>query len=227
MRSIARFIVDTHCHISTLYQPATEEGWKMVEKGEWTGLVEELEHYDNSALTIYDMDRYGVNMAILLPSITGTTNENQAKIVKKHPDRFRACCSDQTTVLKAKRGKEPWSFKAALKEVDEALQTGKFVGVGEFTPGSFARSIQAPGAEGPVSFEERVDEWAAICELGVKYDVPVLCHDQFIFERDWKLNDMLAKISEMNPDAKIIQTHGCVEDEPVRGMDAILSLIHI
>ena len=41
--SIARFIVDTHCHISTLYQPATEEGWEMVEKGEWTGLVEELE----------------------------------------------------------------------------------------------------------------------------------------------------------------------------------------
>ena len=208
MRSIARFIVDTHCHISTLYQPATEEGWKMVEKGEWTGLVEELEHYDNSALTIYDMDRYGVNMAILLPSITGTTNENQAKIVKKHPDRFRACCSDQTTVLNAKRGKAPWTFKAALKEVDKALGSGNHVGIGEFPPGSFARSIQAPGAEGKVSFEERVDEWAALCELGVKYDVPVYNHDGFIRPKDWTVKDLLVKVSEMNPDAKIMHAHG-------------------
>jgi len=38
MRSIARFIVDTHCHITTLYQPATEDGWKKVEENDWSGL---------------------------------------------------------------------------------------------------------------------------------------------------------------------------------------------
>ena len=221
MRSIARFVVDSHCHISTLYQPATKEGWDMVERGEWTGLVEELESYDNSALTIYDMDRYGVDMAILLPSITGTTNESQAKIVKKHPDRFRACCSDQTTVLNAKRGKEPWTFKAALKEVEKALKTGNFVGVGEFSPGAFARSIQLPGAEGKVSFEERVDEWAALCELGVKYDVPLIVHDQFLRPKDWYLKDLLVKISEMNPDAKIVQAHGAVQVKGATGLDAM------
>ena len=221
MRSIARFVVDTHCHISTLYQPATKEGWDMVERGEWTGLVEELESYDNSALTIYDMDRYGVDMAVLLPSITGTTNESQAKIVKKHPDRFRACCSDQTTVLNAKRGKEPWTFKAALKEVEKALKTGNFVGVGEFSPGAFARSIQLPGAEGKCSFEERVEEWAALCELGVKYDVPLIVHDQFLRPKDWYLKDLLVKISEMNPDAKIVQAHGAVQVKGATGLDAM------
>lgn len=227
MRSIARFIVDTHCHITTLYQPATEEGWEKVEQCEWSGLEYELEPFDNSFLTMYDMERYGIDMAVLLPSIPGTTNESQAKLVKRFPNKFRACCSDQMTILKAIRGEEQWTFKAAMKEVEEALATGYFVGIGEFAPGSSAYHRQLPGSEGKVSFEKRVDEWAALCELAVKYDVPVLCHDQFIFERDWKLIDMLAKISEMNPDAKIIQTHGAVEDERERGMDAIRDMYEV
>lgn len=33
--------------------------------------------------------------------------------------------------------------------------------------------------------------------LGVKYDVPVLNHDGFIFQRDWDIEDLLAKVSEM------------------------------
>lgn len=220
MRNIARFVVDTHCHITTLYQPGTEEGWDMVEKCEWNGLQHELEPFDNIHLTLYDMDRYGVDMAILLPSIPGTLNETQAKLVKRFPNKLRACCSDQRTVLNAMQGKEPWSFKNALKEVDEALQTGYFVGIGEFPPGSFARSQQIPGGEGKVSFEQRVDEWAALCELGVKYDVPVLNHDGFIFQRDWEIEDLLAKVSEMNPKAKILHCHGAV-NERVKGMDAI------
>jgi hypothetical protein len=93
-RSIARFIVDTHCHITTLYQPGTKEGWEMAERCEWNGLQYELEPFDNCFLTLYDMDRYGVDMAILLPSIAGTLNETQAKLVKRFPDKFRACCSD-------------------------------------------------------------------------------------------------------------------------------------
>ena len=222
-RSIARFIVDTHCHITTLYQPGTKAGWEMVERGEWNGLEHELAPFDNCFLTLYDMDRYGVDMAILLPSIPGTLNETQAKLVKRFPNRFRACCSDQKTVLNAIRGGAPWTFKAALKETEEALKTSYFVGIGEFAPGSCSRYRQIPGAEGPVSFEQRVEEWAALCELGVKYDVPVLCHDQFIFMRKggWTLTDLLAKVSEMNPKAKIVQTHGAVEDERERGMDAI------
>jgi len=221
--SIARFIVDTHCHITTLYQPATEAGWEKVDREEWNGLQDELQPFDNSFLTMYDMDRYGVDMAVLLPSIPGTLNETQAKLVKRFPERFRACCSDQRTVLNALQGKAPWTLKAALQEVEEALKTGWFVGVGEFAPGSSARNLQLPGAEGKVSFEQRTEEWAALCELGVKYDVPVLCHDQFVWNRDgdWTLTQLLAKVSEMNPKAKIVQTHGCVEDEWTRGLDGI------
>lgn len=228
-RSIARFVVDTHCHITTLYQPATDEGWEEVERQEWTGLRDELAPFDNSFLTMYDMDRYGVDMAILLPSIVGTLNETQAKLVKRFPDRFRACCSDQKTILAAVHGKAPWTFKAALEEVEQALKTGYFVGIGEFGPGAYARWRQLPGAEGSTSFEQRVDEWAALCELAVKYDVPVLCHDQFLFPREggWTLTQLLAKISEMNPKAKIVQTHGCVEDERERGMDAIRDMYEV
>lgn len=228
-RSIARFVVDTHCHITTLYQPGTDEGWEVVERGEWTGLRDELAIFDNCYLTMYDMDRYGVDMAILLPSITGTTNETQAKLVKRFPDRFRACCSDQKTILRAMRGEQPWSFKAALEEVEEALKTGWFVGIGEFAPGSYVRHLQAPGGEGKVSLEQRLDEWNALCELGVKYDVPVLCHDQFIFQREknWTLTELLASVSAMNPEAKIVQTHGCVEDEPLRGEDAIRDMYSV
>ena len=222
-RSLARFIVDTHCHITTLYQPATEAGWEKVEREEWNGLQDELQPFDNSALTLYDMDRYGVDMAVLLPSIPGTLNETQAKLVKRFPNRFRACCSDQRTVLNAVQGKAPWNFRAALAEVEEALRTGWFVGIGEFAPGSSARNLQLPGAEGKVSFEQRVEEWAALCELGIKYDVPILCHDQFVWNRDgdWTLTQLLARVSADNPKAKIMQTHGCVEDEWTRGLDAI------
>ncbi len=71
-RSIARFVVDTHCHITTLYQPGTEAGWEKVEKEEWTGLGRpNSQPFDNCFLTMYDMDRYGVDMAVLLPSIAG------------------------------------------------------------------------------------------------------------------------------------------------------------
>jgi hypothetical protein len=222
-RSIARLVVDTHCHITTLYQPGTKAGWEKVEREEWNGLQDELQPFDNCYLTMYDMERYGVDMAVLLPSIPGTLNETQAKLVKRFPDKFRACCSDQMTVLQAVRGNAPWTFKAALAEVEDALKTGWFVGIGEFAPGSSARNLQLPGAEGKVSFEQRVEEWAALCELGIKYDVPVLCHDQFVWNRDgdWTLTQLLAKVSDMNPKATIVQTHGCVEDEWTRGLDAI------
>jgi hypothetical protein len=222
-RSIARFVVDTHCHITTLYQPATDEGWEKVEREEWDGLKGEVAPFDNCFLTMYDMDRYGVDMAVLLPSIIGTLNETQATLVKRFPDRFRACCSDQKTLLRAKRGEKPWSFKAALEEVEEALKTGWFVGIGEFAPGAYARTLRLPGAEGKATLDERVDEWAALCELGVKYDVPVLCHDFFLYAREgaWTTTQMLVKVSEMNPKAKIMLCHGHVDDEHVRGLDAI------
>ncbi|MHA2940300.1 amidohydrolase family protein [Vibrio sp. RC27] len=227
MRNIARFVVDTHCHITSLYQPATQEGWDSVDNHEWNGLSQEIACFDNSPLTLYDMERYGVDMAVLLPSIPGTTNASQAKLVKRFPDKFRACCCDQEEVLKAIRGEKQYSFKDAMTEVETALKTNMFVGIGEFAPGSSAYHRQLPGFEGNVSFEKRFEEWCAIAELAIKYDVPVINHDQFIHFKDWKNVDMLRKVAETFPTLKLIQSHGCVEDENVRGMEAIREMYEI
>jgi len=40
----SRFVVDTHCHITTLNQPATEAGWEKVEREEWNGAAENSLH---------------------------------------------------------------------------------------------------------------------------------------------------------------------------------------
>ena len=103
----------------------------------------ELEPFDNSALALYDMQRYGVDMGILLPSIIGTTNEFQAMIVDKYPDKFRACCSDQKLKIKVHRGEAKWTLEAAVAEVEAALKTGKFVGIGEFAPSTAASCAHA------------------------------------------------------------------------------------
>ena len=100
MRSPARFIVDTHAHITTLYQPKGQKGIMPPEKvKEWTvnevmgRRIVEMEPFDNSPLCLYDMERYGIDMCLLKPSVIGTTNEAQATLVEKYPDKFRAFCS--------------------------------------------------------------------------------------------------------------------------------------
>ena len=109
MRYEARFVVDTHAHITTLYKPkGMKESWDLPEG--WTGLGAELEPFDNSAFTLYDMGRYGVDMCVLKPSIIGTTNTMQAMLVDKYPDKFRALCSDQKQKLKIFREKCDWSL---------------------------------------------------------------------------------------------------------------------
>ena len=66
MRYEARFVVDTHVHITTLYK--RKEG----SRGE-------VEPYDNSALCFYDMERYGVDLCVLLPSMVGSIDYTQLK----------------------------------------------------------------------------------------------------------------------------------------------------
>jgi hypothetical protein len=126
MRSEARFVVDPHLHITTLYKPQGKKSLELVTKGLWNGLNGEVESFDNSPLCLYDMERYGVDMGVLLPSVTGTTNETQAKLVDKYPDKFRACCSDQKLKIKVWRGECEWTLEAAVEEVDAALKTGKY-----------------------------------------------------------------------------------------------------
>jgi len=208
MRNIARFIVDNHCHITTLYQP---------EEGE-LGKKRVVKPYDNSALTLYDMERYGVDMAVLLPSFLGTTNESQTKIVKKHPSKFRACCSDQTTRLNAVLGKKEWTFDAAIREVDDALASGNYVGIGEFSPGQNAR--REAGKPHP-GLEERRDEFNQLCDLAVRYDVPLHFHE-FIAMSQWL--DLLQKVAADNPKAKILLNHGYSYEQDHAGVEGMMKV---
>jgi predicted TIM-barrel fold metal-dependent hydrolase len=193
MRAAGRFVVDTHGHITTLYQPATAV------EGEWDGLSGEVEPYDNSALTLYDMDRYGVDMLLLKPSMVGTTNEAQAKLVAEHPGRFRAFCSDQTLKLKVARGEAAWSLESAAEEVEAALKTGDFIGIGEFVP-------RDTSPDKVYTFKERLDEYRVFCELARTYRVSIDFHD-FAWHLGFDTYDLLARIALEYPDVPIIFCH--------------------
>ncbi len=212
MRNIARFVVDTHCHISTLYQPKGEESHKLFAEGRWNGLNGYIEGFDNSDFTVRDMDRYGVDMAVLLPSMLGCTNEAQIKIMDRHPGRFASCCSDGQTVIKHYNDRSlKYDFQESLDEVEAALKTGRFCGIGEFCPGLNMNLYHLTGRS--LSQEQRMEEWRALCTLAAKYDVPIHYHDFLlsIHREGWEnynQNKFIEQILAENPKAKIIVSHG-------------------
>lgn len=193
MRAAGRFVVDTHGHITTLYDPAVSAG------ADWDGLSGEVQPYDNSALTLYDMDRYGIDMLLLKPSVIGTTNESQAALVEQHPDKFRAFCADQTLKLKVARGEAVWSLDAAAEEVEAALKTGGYIGIGEFVP-------RDTSPDKAYTFKERLDEYRVFCELARRYKVTIDFHD-FAWHLGFDTYDLLARIAVEFPDVPIIFCH--------------------
>ena len=86
---IGRWVVDCHIHCGKkdAHSPDAKQEH---------GLFGEVVESDNSDWALFDMDAYGIDMGILLPSFTGTTNEMHAAIVRKHPTRFRSCVMDTT-----------------------------------------------------------------------------------------------------------------------------------
>ncbi len=192
-----RFVVDTHVHITTLYKRKAKTKISL-------GGGYEYETYDNSSLCLYDMDRYGVDMCVLLPSWPGTLNEMQAMLVDKYPKKFVACCSDQTLRLKTARGEAEWTLEAALEEVESALKTGKHVGIGEFLPKNFDKKKV-------YTFRERLDEVRACANLAAKYNV-VMCFHQWR-GGDWGGGpyggyDILSKVAGEYSDVNICLQHG-------------------
>ena len=195
MRYEARFVVETHAHITTLHKPKVAGGSPIPgapEEGE-------VETFDNSALCLYDMERYGVDMCLLKPAVTGTTNEMQAALVDKYPDKFRAFCSDQTLKIKCARGEAEWSLDAAAEEVEAALKTGKFIGIGEFVPRNWdPKKVYA--------FKERLDEYRTFAELAQKYGATLDFHD-FAWGFEWDCYQLLVRIAMEYPDVPIVFCH--------------------
>jgi len=200
MRYEARFVVDPHVHITTLYQPAGEKSLELARQGRWMGLNGEVEPFDNSPLCLYEMERYGIDMCLLKPSVIGTTNEAQAALVAKYPDKFRAFCSDQKLQLKVWRGEAKWNIDDAADEVEKALKTGKYIGIGEFAP-------RDPDRTKIYTFEKRLNEYRTLAQLARKYGVTLDYHD-FAWGYEWDHYRLLARIAGEFPDVPIIFNHG-------------------
>ncbi|MBQ9979454.1 MAG: amidohydrolase family protein [Oscillospiraceae bacterium] len=195
---IGRFVVDGHIHCGK--KDSAKADSKL--KGIWA----EVESVDNSDMILFDMDVYGVDMGILLPSFTGTTNEMYKYCCERHPKRLRTCAMDCQTRIKAAHGEKEWNLSDSLKELDEVLTNGKdyFVGIGEFAPGCMGVVRKS------YSNLERFDEWCAVAELAIAHDVPIFFHDYSDptglsrVEAFQVLNKVLAKY----PELKVVIPHG-------------------
>ena len=164
----ARFIIDTHVHAQRFAAKFKDRG----AKPDFTTLTKEMrkmEPYDNSPRLLYDMERYGVDMAVIQPAF-GMTNEINIEIVKKHPDKFIAMCLPVQTMKRALRGEIEWTAEAAAQELDELLGTGLYKGgIGEGFP-------RNPVSKKMMSWPERFEELSAFMEVARKHKVPVSYH---------------------------------------------------
>lgn len=192
---MGRFVVDGHIHPGKKDHPDANSKIK--------GINTMVEEADNSDLILLDMDAYGVDMGIILPSMIGTTNELHAQIVRNNPTRFRSMCVDCKTRMKAAKGEKEWNIDDAIKELDEALSWGPdiMVGIGEIAPGSLGCPRERP------TREQRFKEWCAIAELATHYDVPVYFHDysHVCIEDPFT---MIANVCQNYPGFKVIIAHG-------------------
>lgn len=200
--ALGRFVVETHGHITTLYENATGESPAET----WTGLVNgpgdgEVEPVDNSGLTLWDMNKYGVDMVLLYPSMIGTTNESQLALCDKYPDKFRAFCSDQKTKLHCHRTGEAWTLQAAADEIEAALKTGRYIGIGEFVPREWNPNKW-------YTMEERFEEYSIFFALAEKYNVPIAYHDLQWQEVPFDPFTLLWRLITKFPKVKIVINHG-------------------
>ena len=210
------FVVDTHVH-------AQRHAFRLKARdvdSEFSKLSEGMpvvDTYDNSDRLLYHMDRYGVDVCVIMPAFA-MTNEIDKEIVKKHPDRFVALAWDVETRRKDNEGIEPWSIKAAVEELDRELATGLYVGVGEGMPGM---TRLAPGG-----WSQRFDEICQVMELCKKYKVVATYHTGAPsgyagglemasmlghFEHDFSNPTLVGQVAAHYPDVPIILQHAGVE----------------
>jgi hypothetical protein len=95
---LGRFIIDTHVHaqrhaagpeLKKVAGGATPRKFKYEDFDKVMGGITT---YDNSGRLLYDMDCYGVDMAIIMPAF-GMSNELNVQLVEKYPNRFVALCT--------------------------------------------------------------------------------------------------------------------------------------
>lgn len=176
---MGRFVVDTHVHPQrhAVNFQGREETPEYANLGammhtavpaEEAGEDDAVVVYDNSERLVYDMDRYDVDMCVLLPAF-GMTNEINAEIMEQYPDRFVSCAYPVETKKAAMRGEAEWTSEKAAEELDEWLGRDGFVGIGEFMPWD-------PTREEPMTWRERKEDIRPYFDLAAKHDVPIRWH---------------------------------------------------
>jgi len=205
-----RFVVDTHVH-------AQRHAFKFKEKGikpDWATLAQgmrEAEVYDNSPRLLYDMDRYGVDMCVIVPAF-GMTDALNAEIVKAHPDKFVALCSGTAYMERVRKGEVKWSIEGHCEELDRLLSTGMYVGIGEGTPGHFVERRT-------ISWDERFEELCQVMEVARKHGVVVSYHTGTLsgyagtrkvgrVAQEWGDPSLAHDLAASYPDVPIIMNHG-------------------
>jgi predicted TIM-barrel fold metal-dependent hydrolase len=192
---IGRFVVDAHIHC----------GKKDVAKKDSRikGISAEVESVDNSEQALFDMDAYGIDMGILLPSFIGTHSEEYADMCRKNRSRFRTHALDTETRLAAVRGTKKWNLNDSLKELDGYFSKDReiYVGIGEFAPGSMGVVRDRP------TLRERFMEWCVIAEFCVHWDIPCYIHEFTSFNMEEPFS-MMAQVCTKYPTFKLIIAHG-------------------
>lgn len=205
-----RFVIDTHVH-------AQRHAFKWRDRGikpDWAKLAEgmpDVEVYDNSPRLLYDMDRYQVDMCVIMPAF-GMTDELNAEIVKAHPDKFVSLCSGTAFMKKVRKGEVTWSMKAHCEELDRLLSSGLYVGIGEGTPG---RAVKRPA----ISWDERFEELCMVMEVAKKHGVVASYHTGTLSgysgarrmgrsAPEWGNPSLAHDLAASYPEVPIIMDHG-------------------
>jgi len=180
-RYAGRFVVETHTHVQRAAVKFKERGLKPSTRQLYTD-VAQVEWFDNSERLLYDMERYGIDMCILMSGglARGMDNDLDVKIAERYPDKFAVLCYPTTLQNKVSRGEAKWSIEGALKETEARLKTGKYKGIGQGVPvtemGAFGE-LWATGETKKkteiISHEELLDRYRMFLDLADKYKVAV------------------------------------------------------
>ena len=169
---------------------------------------------------LYHMEKHGVDRCVIKATL-GTSNQINADIVKKYPDKFIAICNDEQTQIKSSSGEVPWTIEAAAKEIDAWMATGQFKGIGDGLARDRTKRKKL------ISWDERLDQLCQLFDLGRKYKCPMIYHTGIPL--GWAGNMDMARsrahaemadngnpllcheIASLYPDVPIILAHGGVE----------------
>ena len=179
---------------------------------------------DPESRLLYHMDKYGVDVCVLkgVYPLEVDKNKLNADIVKNHPDRFVALCTDVMTHRKEISGEVPWNIDNAVKELDELMSTGLYAGIGEGFPRD--RNVRKP----LVSWDERLEQICKVLEVCRKYKCPLhyitgvalgstrwqsditrnAAHPEY-FENGSPM--LCMELAAWYPDVPIIMSHGGIE----------------